>query len=454
MAGMAGLGLGAGLAKGLAKGIAMKQQMDEMELQKKLLNHQLGTLKTQQALEEKRMGLMDSVIQMIGGGLLGQVPAGGGQGPSVSPGWQGRMDREVQGVPQQMASGQMQGMIPSMAGLANWALTGKGDLFLDPETIYKDVGDRLIGVERHTGQPTGQMIPKSPETIYKDVGNQLVGVDSRTGQPTGQVIPKAVKPESQPYEIGGEQFQGWRDPYTGQWVQGSGPQQARPAPTGMTPPAMPGQAPAGQAAAQPSLSLRPGPGAVKLQGKKPLSSDAAARTAMAQEGQRHMNELQQIIFPQGPDGPVDRKALAMMGNWARLPAFPGSKGEVLRVKFQTALEPKIRIESGAAVPDSEIARLAERYMPKWWWDETLIRDQMTKLMQFFSGTIKAIDPQDLYKYDQDEVFWGRDNRGQKTYYRIVPKEPWVKIDAPEKPPTEMTDQELEALWQKRQGGKK
>ena len=67
--------------------------------------------------------------------------------------------------------------------------------------------------------------------------------------------------------------------------------------------------------------------------------------------------------------------------------------------INNALEAKVRIESGAAVPEQEIVRMAVRFKPSVFDTERQAKNKMNRLARFLSGAIEILDPNKRYGTD-------------------------------------------------------
>ena len=117
---------------------------------------------------------------------------------------------------------------------------------------------------------------------------------------------------------------------------------------------------------------------------KGLEPTAAARAQGAKQGIQLIRGVRnQLVDEQGN---VDRTLVATMN--ANIPFTEGRK---LRQQYLDSLEARIRIESGAAVPQEEIERLAARFMPSVLDSDEAIIDKMNRAEQFFAGTLQLIE---------------------------------------------------------------
>lgn len=142
-----------------------------------------------------------------------------------------------------------------------------------------------------------------------------------------------------------------------------------------------------------------------IQGAAPKTREEAATTQGVQQGVKTVRELfeggvitnpatkKQYKIPGifDKDGNVDRKLVTSMYT-----NFPGSDGRIHRGRIKDALQAKLRAETGAAAPDSEVKNLMERYMPSIYDSDAAIVDKLNRLKNFTSGFLAFTDPQ-LYR---------------------------------------------------------
>lgn len=131
-------------------------------------------------------------------------------------------------------------------------------------------------------------------------------------------------------------------------------------------------------------------------GDKPLSTESAGKLAMLQQGVQDIDKASKIIFS---DKGINEDAL--LG--ANMPfGGAGEQGKQLYSYLYNAMEGKIRVESGAAVPDSEVRRLVNRFMPKpsiygpFADTEKTAKDKLSRLKDFLQNAQVSIDPQGKY----------------------------------------------------------
>lgn len=136
---------------------------------------------------------------------------------------------------------------------------------------------------------------------------------------------------------------------------------------------------------------RPVGGASVKTEKKPMPGDTAGKMGMLQSGLDAITQVQKMLMPNGEPDMQTYKVLAQMD--ANLPWTTGRQVGSL---IDDAIEGKIRIESGAAVPDQEVKRMAKRFKPSVTDQPELIKQKLTRMETYLRGTIELLDPNKNY----------------------------------------------------------
>ncbi len=132
-----------------------------------------------------------------------------------------------------------------------------------------------------------------------------------------------------------------------------------------------------------NLTLKPIPGGPADKGMSPTD---AAKASMLKTATDNFNELKGMIFEYDDTGAVSGVNTKNIFN-ANLPGggMPFTEGRTLNVLIKDTLEAKIRAESGAAVPTSELNRLSERFRPSILDKEDTVKRKMQLLGQFLDN---------------------------------------------------------------------
>jgi hypothetical protein len=121
-----------------------------------------------------------------------------------------------------------------------------------------------------------------------------------------------------------------------------------------------------------------------------MSPADAAKTELVVQGISDVRNARDLIVQTDPGtgaSTVDRGLLATMTG-----RVPGTKGREVYGWVYNAIETKLRAESGAAVPDAEVARMAKRFVPSPLDSDEEIISKLDRLEEFMSGTLDRIVP--------------------------------------------------------------
>lgn len=132
---------------------------------------------------------------------------------------------------------------------------------------------------------------------------------------------------------------------------------------------------------RPWIGLEPIPGGPA----DDMSPGDAAKVSLIEQGRTDAREAAGIIL--GKDGKVDRMALAQMETRA-----PFTKGRTLYSMIYNSVEGKLRAESGAAVPEAEVTRIAQRFVPSLMDDDETIKSKLQRLDEYLGATMDKVDP--------------------------------------------------------------
>lgn len=133
---------------------------------------------------------------------------------------------------------------------------------------------------------------------------------------------------------------------------------------------------------KPDGSLEPIPGGPAAR----QTPEQAAKTQMLEMSQKSLQQLGSMIFS-GEKQEVDRTLIANMT--ANTPYTQGRSANIL---IKDSIEAKLRAESGAAVPDSEVSRAFERFKPSIFDKDETIKLKLDLLNKFLVGAYDKIDP--------------------------------------------------------------
>lgn len=127
-----------------------------------------------------------------------------------------------------------------------------------------------------------------------------------------------------------------------------------------------------------------------------LNPEQAAKAEAIQSGIQSMSMLKELLFEGGDPikGEIDRSVVNLMA----LP-FEGFSGDAqtAMVLSKEIREARIRGESGAAVPDTEVVRMAQRFQPRPWDRDITIRAKLIVMDKFLKGTYAKFDPTGIFQ---------------------------------------------------------
>ena len=132
-------------------------------------------------------------------------------------------------------------------------------------------------------------------------------------------------------------------------------------------------------------------GIVPIPGYTTQTPEQAAKVALITTGQQNMKNAREILM--NPDGSVNWLTLGSMniGNMVGLSGIPGmGEGRRLYSQLYNAIEAKLRAESGAAVPDSEVVRMAKRLVPNIADSALGVEEKMAGIDMFLGSTLAQI----------------------------------------------------------------
>lgn len=243
-----------------------------------------------------------------------------------------------------------------------------------PAPIVQDLGDRIAFMDRQ-----GNVIKEIPKGQKPGDGGPFKGnaLDAQAmnillqGDPSSPEYAAAYAHMSSP--------KAQLDPGTGQVVT------IRP---DMSPYRQPGQQGAPQPTAQPG---QPTISRVGDPSPKAMPPEQAAKLQMVQQGINTVQQAEQMLF--GPDGKTFNRGLMAESNMPLVGgSMPGSEGAGVRALLLSAIEARLRAESGAAVPPEEVRRAAERFMPNAYDSPEVARQKIQLLKEGLQGGIGLMDP--------------------------------------------------------------
>ena len=148
----------------------------------------------------------------------------------------------------------------------------------------------------------------------------------------------------------------------------------------------PGKAPTGfrfKDRTDPLSELEPVPGGPADR----MTPEQAAKTQMVAQGVADLDSARKILFDE--DGNLNRSVIAQSNIPGLGGAVPGTQGVLLRSLLWNAVNAQLRAESGAAVPEPEVDRAVERFLPSPFDTPETAKAKIDRLQGLLSGTLQA-----------------------------------------------------------------
>lgn len=119
----------------------------------------------------------------------------------------------------------------------------------------------------------------------------------------------------------------------------------------------------------------------------PLSKPEAGAVAGAREGVRIVGELRELLLPsKGPNkGKLNTGALASKA--IGLPGVVAPEGASIMPKVLQAIDPYVRLTTGAALNEQELANAETMFVPSIKDNKELVQDKLSRLERFLSGDL-------------------------------------------------------------------
>jgi hypothetical protein len=128
-----------------------------------------------------------------------------------------------------------------------------------------------------------------------------------------------------------------------------------------------------------------------------MSGDAAGKIGMLQSGQDALNKSKAILMP---NGVIDKESYKILAQASM--NLPHTDGRHYNTLIADTIEGKLRLESGAAVPEEEVKRIANRFKPSALDNPATIKDKLDRLEQFNLGTTELLDPNKKYSKNAEK----------------------------------------------------
>jgi hypothetical protein len=317
-------------------------------------------------LKKRELGMREEEIgaENRAGGLIGNVLSGGGTDTSanvaqVMPSFQQpQIQQPAQQFPTDYAAAytapqaqSIQAPTNEVAGGAPWKAVDAQILGLDNlvkqdpsiarTKVYKDTYDRLVKSREFLAQ-RGEKAQERKDKTFTD--SRGIVRYFNTGEPVAKQVPKA--PEGMQYNDAGQLEE----------IPGYVGMKSRIAKAG-------------------AMNVNVG-----------MNATDAAKAELLNQGISDIEEFKGILMP---NGKIDREIVLGMNT----PGFAGVPGTDSRMAYSliyNSIEAKLRAESGAAVPEQEVQRMAARFIPSPLDTDETIRSKVRRMEAFLRGSFSRI----------------------------------------------------------------
>lgn len=124
-----------------------------------------------------------------------------------------------------------------------------------------------------------------------------------------------------------------------------------------------------------------------------LSIEPAGKTQLLRTAKKQIPLINKLLFD--PNGtPNFTNIINAQGN------VPKTQGHRMRSAMEVGIQGIARIETGAAMPPSDLASVRQRFMPKAADDAETIRLKWEMFQDFINGALKLVDPTDRLQGDR------------------------------------------------------
>lgn len=119
------------------------------------------------------------------------------------------------------------------------------------------------------------------------------------------------------------------------------------------------------------------------------SPEAAAKTELLVNGIKDVERYKELVLK---DGKPDRQIIVGMAT-PGMAGVPGTNSRLAYSYIYNAIEAKLRAESGAAVPETEVTRMAKRFVPSPLDNDETIKSKVDRLEEFLGGSLGRVKGQ-------------------------------------------------------------
>ncbi len=109
-----------------------------------------------------------------------------------------------------------------------------------------------------------------------------------------------------------------------------------------------------------------------------LSAESTSKVALAKQGNKDVGRFRKLIFDKKRE--INRGVLTLLSS----PVIPPGKGRLAYSLVYNAMNARLRLESGAAVPETEVARAVKAFLPKPLDTKETIESKVNRMEEFFN----------------------------------------------------------------------
>jgi hypothetical protein len=120
-----------------------------------------------------------------------------------------------------------------------------------------------------------------------------------------------------------------------------------------------------------------------------MTPEQAAKTELLANGIKDVQRYKDLVLK---DGKIDRQIIIGMST-PGMAGVPGTDSRLAYSYIYNAIEAKLRAESGAAVPDTEVSRMAKRFIPSPLDNDATIKSKVERLEEFLGGSLGRVKGQ-------------------------------------------------------------
>jgi len=147
----------------------------------------------------------------------------------------------------------------------------------------------------------------------------------------------------------------------------------------------------------------PGLGVKPIPGSGTATATEGAKTALVVGAKKQIPQIRAMLFDENGDYQISPVLTMQAGKLMGFDGMPWTEGRNLNRLMKDVVEAKLRAESGAAVPEDEVVRISERFMPSAADTGVQVRDKMDKLESFMDLSLMSIYDGNVPQWVSDSI---------------------------------------------------